>query len=392
MSSLVDSEAQFAQRMKDLKVSPGMQKKIIDAGFTSFGVLAYSQGQPGQSIVDANFEAWISADISCVKRLLFESQTLVLASLKEQVTGLSTETAVKKLPNVEREARLNIVKAQLTGLLIKGALEPGHSLIDVCASIHQNNEIKYIAPERCVSRVHEIMNQKTPTKQLDIPADTLVIKEHKEVPDAIAHSALQIHEAFVRRGVALLCADLVSHTNYTRYISTLFHRMHRDPPIGYNRCTASQTASGDKAVWQKLLQDNVKPRRSPDGTLALDDALQRVLESYEVSFCLLPLQAKKDGNKTKEKKEKKENDKSDKASKVKKEDKVKSPKGKGKGRVPEAIMKPADVAANPSGENLCFAYNINGCSEAADGSKCRRGLHVCAKCFGTHSIQNHDSH
>ena len=271
------------------------------------------------------------------------------------------------------------------------ALEPGHSLIDLCASIHQSNEIKYSAPERCVSRVHEIMNQKTPSKQLDIAADTLVIKEHKEIPDAIAPSARQINEAFVRRGVALLCADLVSHTNYIKCISTLFNHMHRDPPAGYSRCTVSQIVSADKAVWQKLLQDNVKPRKQCDGTLSLDEALQRALESYEVSFCLLPLQAKKDGNKTKEKKEKKENDKTEKPNKVK-SDKVKAPKGKGKGRVPEAIMKLGGVARNPCGENLCYAFNINGCNEAADGAKCRRGLHVCAKCFSPHSIQNHDSH
>ena len=31
------------------------------------------------------------------------------------------------------------------------------------------------------------MSQKSPTKQLDISADTLVIKEHKEVTDAVAH-------------------------------------------------------------------------------------------------------------------------------------------------------------------------------------------------------------
>lgn len=196
MSNLVESEAQFTQRMKDLRVSEGMQKKIIGAGFTSHGVFAYAHGQPGQSIVDSAFEAWVSTtldsaaslkDISCVKRLLFESQTLVLASLKEQVTGLSSEASVKKLPSAEREARFSVVKKQLTGLLIEGALEPGHSLIDLCAAIHQNNEIKYIAPERCVSRVHGIMSQKSPTKQLDISADTLVIKEHKEVTDAVAH-------------------------------------------------------------------------------------------------------------------------------------------------------------------------------------------------------------
>ena len=105
--------------------------------------------------------------------------------------------------------------------------------------------------------------------------------------------------------------------------------MHRDPPAGYSRCTVSQIVSADKAVWQKLLQDNVKPCRQPDGTLALDEALQRALGSYEVSFCLLPLQAKKDGNKTKEKKEKKENDKTEKPNKVQ-SDKVKAPNGKGR--------------------------------------------------------------
>ena len=238
MASLIESEAQFLQRMKDLRVSEGMQKKIIDAGFSTFGVLAYGHGQPGQSIIDSQFEAWVSnhldsaaslADISCVKRLLFESQTLVLASLNEQVTGLSSEASVKKLPSAERETRLSVVKKQLTGLLIEGALEPAHCLLDLCASIHQHNEVRYIPPEKCVSRVHEIMNQTTPTKQLDIPSDTLIVKEHKEVPDAVAHSAMQIHEAFVRRGIALLCADVIDHGKYTRYISTLFNHLHREP-------------------------------------------------------------------------------------------------------------------------------------------------------------------
>ena len=258
MASLIEWEAQFLQRMKDLRVSENMQRKIVDAGFSTFGVLAYAHGQPGQSLADSQFESWVSnnlvsaaslADISCVKRLLFESQTLVLASLKEQVTGLSSDSIVKKLPSAERETCLSVVKKQLTGLLIEGALEPAHCLLDLCASIHEHNEIKYIPAEKCFSRVHEIMNQKAPAQQLDIAPDTLVIKEHKEVPDAMAHSAMQIHEAFVRRGVALLCADVIDHGKYTRYISTLFNQMHRDPPAGNNRCTVTQIVAADKAVW-----------------------------------------------------------------------------------------------------------------------------------------------
>ena len=359
MASLIESEAQFLQRMKDLRVSENMQRKIVNAGFSTFGVLAYAHGQPGQSIVDSQFESWVSnnldsgaslADISCVKRLLFESQTLVLASLKEQVTGLSSESTVKKLPSAERETRLSVVKKQLTGLLIEGALEPAHCLLDLCASIHQHNEIKYIPPEKCVSRVHEIMNQKTPTKQLDIASDTLIIKEHKEVPDAIAHSAMQIHEAFVRRGVALLCADVIDHGKYTRYISTLFNHMHRDSPAGYNRCTVTQIVAADKAVWQKLLEDNIKPRRQADGTLPLDEALQKALESYEVSFCLLPLQSKKEPKKKKGDKKKDETEVIKKA----KGDKVKPGKGKGKGRIPEAIVKLGGVSTKSKWRKLVF--------------------------------------
>ena len=343
-------------------------------------------GDPDKASLIVNSAASL-ADMSCVKRLLFESQTLVLASLKEQVTGLSSESTVKKLPSAERETRLSVVKKQLTGLLIEGAMEPAHCLLDLCASLHQQNEVKYFPPEKCVSRVHEIMNQKTPTKQLDIAADALIIKEHKEVPDAIAHSAMQIHEAFVRSGIALLCADIIDPGKYTRYINILFKHMHREPPPGYNRCTVSQIVAADRAVWQKLLEDNIKPRRQADGTLPLDEALQKALESYEVSFCLLPLQSKKEPKKKGDKKK----DDTEVIKRVK-GDKIKPGKGKGKGRIPEALMKFGGVSKNPSGENLCFAYNIGGCQDAADGAKCRRGLHVCAKCFGLHSIQPHESH
>ena len=48
------------------------------------------------------------------------------------------------------------------GLLIQGPLDPGHSLLDACAQMHSTNDIKYLAPERCVSRLHEITQQKTP--------------------------------------------------------------------------------------------------------------------------------------------------------------------------------------------------------------------------------------
>jgi len=39
-------------------------------------------------------------------------------------------------------------------------------------------------------------------------------------------------------------------------------------------------------------------------------------------------------------------------------------KGEGRGKISDAIRKPGGVARDPNG-NICFAFNISSCSEAA---------------------------
>ena len=94
------------------------------------------------------------------------------------------------------------------------------------------NEIKYLAPERCISRMHEVTHQKSPAKQVEIDSDKLVVREKNEVPDEAAHSALQVKEAMERRGIGLVLADLVTYTSNSKYITSLFAHMHRDCPQG----------------------------------------------------------------------------------------------------------------------------------------------------------------
>ena len=131
-------------------------------------------------------------------------------------------------------------------------------------------------------------------KQVDVSAEHLVVKEKAEVPDMSVSSALQVQEAFQRRGIALVFADLIQHKSYTRYLSALFGHLHREPPPGYNRCSVSQLISADKLVWQILIEEGVSPKRDEAGVLALDKRIMEVLESYRRSFSLLPLLAKKD--------------------------------------------------------------------------------------------------
>ena len=233
------------------------------------------------------------ADIAGAKRLLFESQTMVLAALQDSVNAPDS-SSIKKVPNAERETKMRSLKNRLNGLLIEGPLEPGHSLLDLAASMYQQNEIRYIPPEKSVSRTHEVLTQKSPSKMLDISSESLIIKEKTEVQDMVVSSALQVQESLQRRGLALVFADLVQHANYTRYLTTLFSHLHREPPAGYSRCSVSQIVAADKLVWQALLEEGVQPKRDDAGVLALDTKLLSTLESYRVSFSLLPLIAKKE--------------------------------------------------------------------------------------------------
>lgn len=282
---------------------------------------------------------------------------------------------------------MHALKLRLRGLLIEGHLEPSHALLDACATMSQLNEIRYLPPEKCTSRTHEVLHCKSPAKQLDISSETLIIKERKEVPDMSATSTLQVQEAFNRRGIAMVFADIIQHEAYARYMANLFSHLHREPPPGFNSCTVSQLIQADKQVFQLLLENNVKPKRDDTGVLPLDNAMLEALQSYHVSFALMPLPAKRDQQQTAAKKPPKQQSSPQPMVKVKTQfvknwGDQKSKKGSGKGykgkqRVPAVIHKLGGVANDPDGNPICFPYNCDGCDEAPDGSKCSRGLHVC---------------
>ena len=172
-------------------------------------------------------------DQATIKRLLFEAHMLVLASLKEQVTTPDA-AAHRKVPASERESKMTNIKTTPVGLNLECANEPGHTLLDACAQMIHSNEIRFVPPEKCVSRLHEVTQAKQPSKQIALEAHKLVIKEKQEVPAETASSALQVKEAFERCGIGLMFADLISHASYTRYLSSLFSHLHREPPPGYS--------------------------------------------------------------------------------------------------------------------------------------------------------------
>ena len=53
-------------------------------------------------------------------------------------------------------------------------------------------------------------------------------------------------------------------------------------------------------------------------------------------------------------------------------------------------MKLGGVGKNPDKKTYATVTTAANAMEP-DGGRCKKGLHICAKCFGKHSIQDHES-
>ncbi|CAK9028187.1 Uncharacterized protein SCF082_LOCUS18247 [Durusdinium trenchii] len=206
MALLLDSEAQFDLRIAECKVPDTLRDALKGNGIDTLATLSYSFGQPEQAIDHDAFAQWVRTldpratmgAVASLRRLTFESQTQLLAILKEQVTA--PDTAVKRIPQAEREARMTLV--------------------------------------------HELTSLKTPDRILDIEANKIVVKDKEDKLEVPAHTSLQVLEALKRRGIALDFGDCVGFIERERYVQTLFEHLHREPPQGYQRCTIAQCRQG----------------------------------------------------------------------------------------------------------------------------------------------------
>lgn len=122
-------------------------------------------------------------------------------------------------------------------------------------------------------------------------------------------------------------------------------------------------------------------RRDGAGNLPLDDLIIRSLESYKISFYLLPMIAATSGASSYHD-----------CSNPYEDPSHKGQKGKGKGKkktkgervqtwVPPKLRggKPTNDAGHP----ICFNYTLDGCDAAKPGSACPRGLHMCCSASRT---------
>jgi len=396
LTSILDSKEHFQKRCDEVGLSGRGKQATFGAGYSTLGRLAFGVGQPGMSVPELEFTRFATnvlgamattQDVSSLRRLLFDAQKLVMAQLREQVSNPEMQM-IRKLPPVEREAKLRQLRARLPGILLEHQLGPSHALLNLVAQMSEIKKLQYIETARLTSSEHEVFYSKS-SKQLLVDADKLLVKDEAKVPDQAASTELHVLEALKKRGVAFAFIDALFWEVHERYLQSLLNHLQTEAPDGYVKTTLQPLLRADRQVFLTMSRKDVNVRGRPDDTLEMDTEIMNVLQSYEVRFHLMPLPKAK-GAKAKPQQPSTSGQPGQPWNWQSHAGQPyhKGSKGKGKGKVKGkkvANILPAEsqnkgcVGMDDHYRRLCFNFDFNKCQGAAHGAECNRGWHLCMK-------------
>ena len=259
-------------------------------------------------------------------------------------------------------------------------------------NLYETNSIKHLDLATCISRTQEIQGT-TKNKELTLERGSLVLRAGDDKATCPTDSEIKVHYAFVRRGMAMQFAKLMSYNQHTQWETFLFEAMHREPPPGFSRPPLAAILQCDKAAWGRLSATVSSVRQKEDGTYPLGIALLELRSDPAIALYLMPT-TKSSGGAPAASTPWRSHPYSSSGSGPR-------PKGTGKGKKggkPSSPPVPSELRGkwhrSPQGEPICFGYNCrSGCAgkHIKPGQKCSKGLHICAepRCGAEHSLQQH---
>ena len=329
------------------------------------------------------------AENNAVRRLAFEAQTILVASLR-QIVDQKEDGAPKKIGSAERETRMAAIRTELAGVMIVDESEPSHSLLEKTCQIFETNTLKYLEPAACTSRAQEVQSG-TKTKELAFEGGSLIVKDKEDKLVAPTASELQFLNAMTRRGIAYKFARLMTYEQHATWTNFLFQALQREAPPVYSKPSLHQLMLCDKAAFTKLasVMPTVRPR--DDGTFLLGERLLELRGDPTITLYLAPLARQTSAPAASARPAPYSTGAATKPNGAN----FGGGKSKGKGKkgkappMPQALRNKWHRTGN--GDPLCFAYNLGGCDAARDGERCPKGWHLCAepKCLQPHGLSAH---
>ena len=172
MGASLESVNALKSRVLEVALSPAEANALETNGITSLARLAFAACHPGQTPTEAQLQPLLQpiplnpGNTASLKRLIFESQTLVCNEVKLSANR-KDDAARTPLAGPERDARVQQQKNRLTGFLFRGEEECSHSSYDITLAMLEKDCLIYLGPEKFPTRCSEL-TQKKPRKGISI--------------------------------------------------------------------------------------------------------------------------------------------------------------------------------------------------------------------------------
>ena len=231
-------------------------------------------------------------EASLIKRLCFESHTVLVSQIRAD-NDPSADPSARKMPASERTARIEAQRLRLVGLSLEGPLEVGFSVYDFCAGMLESDQLRYLAPHKCVTRSQEVMNLK-PAKELklDNVSGTITVKESAPQLECPTSTELEVLQALTRRSLAFDCTGLIDFHIAQKWVQDLFSVMQQPVAPGFAKISLIQLLRTDRIAFARmteLARTGIKP--SSTGVRPLDALMSSMRSDSTVMFYMLPVLA-----------------------------------------------------------------------------------------------------
>ena len=398
--SFADSLPVFRDRAASAGLSEEIRTSLDGAGLNTLSKFAFASSYVPGAGDDAEFVKTIKTvlgrdptlgELASFRKLLHESYSLVTQEMKQQLER-SEDVQTRKLTQPERADLYERQVKRITGLTLRGPLEPSDSLVDLFCAMYEANRLRFVPWEKYTAKETEI-DKEVRTEHLFAVDTNGKLKVEGRKPDPVADTSTEIllQYALQRRGLSMDQANLLEFGIHQLWVDRVLKVRLQVPPAGYTRTSFRQVLEADKKLFEELanatrhgVQANVKGR-------PLDHVFEDCMNKPEVVHLLQPLMGKSVDYKSEDKPPPNRPSpyRPQNAGKSKGKGKVQG-KNKGSPKMPLVLLNGGCRATTNAGDAICYGFNLGTCTNKVNAGRCERGYHVCAlpKCGKHHGYVN----
>ena len=166
---------------------------------------------------------------------------------------------------------------------------------NVSAAMVESGEIRYIPPNKCLTRQAELAGDK-PDKmlKLDLAQNQLVVKDHPKDRETDVTSDLSLYQAMTRRALATDLVGFASYGTVMKFVNRLFNLLNQQPAAGFMKPSTSQLLRADRQCFMRLAEMVAPPFTvNAAGTLPVDLAFDQLHNDVTITYHMLPVPAPK---------------------------------------------------------------------------------------------------